>query len=71
MDNSQDFYKMDKICISIYPDFAAHVLSFCCLPDDEGLSLGFGFGLDFADIAVAAAPPRHSPGELHHHVRPQ
>lgn len=29
MGNSQDFYKMDKICISIYPDSEAHILSFC------------------------------------------
>lgn len=59
MDNSQDFYKMDKICISIYPDFAALILSFSSLDHEMG----------FADIAVAA-PPQHSPEELHHPALP-
>lgn len=60
MDNSQDFYKMDKICISLYPDFVALILGFCSSHEHE---------LGFADIAVAA-PLQHSPGELHHFALP-
>ena len=60
MDNSQDFYKMDKICTSIYPDFAALILGFCSPHDHECLR--------FADIV---APPQPSPGAPHHPALPQ
>ncbi len=28
--NFQDFYKMDKIYTSIFPELAVHILNFCC-----------------------------------------
>lgn len=56
MDNFQDFYKMDKICTSIYPDFATHILNFQSLPEDEGLT----------DTAAVATHPLDSPEEPPH-----
>ena len=46
MGNFQDFYKMDKICTSIYPDSEAHILNFCFSPEH-------------AEPADTAAPAAH------------
>jgi hypothetical protein len=42
MGNFQDFYKMDKIYIFIFPDFVAHILGFWSLP------VGVAEGVDTA-----------------------